>query len=142
MRVITGVILLSVFAAMGCDTKPTINNVTDLADALEARGLQVQSREQLPMPKGRHFRFDEGIGLNGPDLRVELIRIDDPKVYKIAVGAGVILALAETEAEQRIPGRPNAYYSQPYWIIVRQEPEPGVVQAALNKTLTLTDPPS
>ncbi len=127
-------------AGFGCDTATPINGVDDIADALVKRGLNVESREQVPKPTGRHFRFDESIALNGPDLRVEIIRINDEKVYKIARSAGVIIALGESVAGQRFPGRPDLYLSQPYMIVVRQEPQPGQVQAALQEILTFDAP--
>ena len=128
--------LFLTFVCAGCGSTVSINGVDDIADELIVRGVQVESREPLPLPDGRHFRFDEGIALNGPELRVELIRIDDKKVYKIAVSAGVIIALGEHSAERRFPDRPNLYMSQPYMIVVRQEPAAGQVQSALQEFLT------
>lgn len=125
-----------VVLTVGCGAGVTINGVDDIADALEKQGLAVESREQLPKPEGKHFRFDEAIALNGPELRVEIIRIDDEKVYKIARSAGVIIALGEHSAGQRFPGRPDIFMSQPYMIVVRQEPAAGQVQAELQKILT------
>jgi len=132
------VILNAVLAiATGCQPGVTINGVDDIANALVNEGLNVESREQLPKPKSRHFRFDEAIALNGPELRIEITRIDDEKVYKIARSAVALIALAENDAEQRFPGRPDVYLSQPYMIVVRQEPQAGQVQAALSKILTV-----
>lgn len=126
-------------ACTACNSKPTINNAADLTAQLQRSGLNIESQEQLPKPKGRHFRWDEGVGLNGPDLRIEIIRIDDEKIYKIAVSAGVIIALGENEAGQRFPGRPDIYYSQPYMIVVRQEPQKGQVQAALQEIVVFDE---
>ena len=142
MRLVSGrftfSIALFVLAVMtvGCEAGVAINGVDDIANVLENRGIAVESREPLPKPEGKHFRFDEAIALNGPELRVEIVRIDDEKVYKIARSAGVIIALGEYSAGQRFPGRPDLYMSQPYMIVVRQEPTPGQVHAELQKILT------
>lgn len=123
----------------GCGSGVTIDSADDIGDALEREGLIVESREPVPQPKSRHVRFDETIALNGPELRVEIIRINDERVYKIARSMGVIFALGENAAGQRFPGRPDLYMSQPYMIVVRQEPESGQVQAALQKILNFDE---
>jgi len=128
--------VLALICAAGCGSGVTINSAEDIGDALEREGLVVESREAVPQPKSRHVRFDEAIALNGPELRVEIIRINDERVYKVARSMGPIFALAENSAGQRFPGRPDLYMSQPYMIVVRQEPEAGQVQAALQKVLT------
>lgn len=130
---------IAVLAFCGCGLKPSISGVEDIGKQLIANGIVVESTETLPQPESRYIRFDETLALNGPELRVEIIRINDERVYKNFARAGAIIAIGEVAAEQRFPGRPDLYMSKPYVIIVRQEPQKGQVQAALEKVLTFDE---
>jgi hypothetical protein len=120
---------------MGCGAPASYSTVDELLNGLQAKGLQFDERGPVPMPQGRHFRFDEGLRVSGADLWVELIRIDDPKVFDIAKSASALLVIAEASAGRELPGKPEIHTRQPFLVVVRQEPTPGHVSAILNAVL-------
>lgn len=119
----------------GCTGSKSYGTVDALLGAMQSRGLQFEERGPVPMPQGRHFRFDEGVRVSAADLWVEIIRIDDPKVFDIARSASALLVLTEADAGRALPGKPEIYPRQPFVVVVRQEPEPGQVLRILNTVL-------
>ena len=122
-------------ALVHCQVTPRITTATHLAKALKGEGVSYTSTERLPQPESGRFRFDEAIALVGEELRVEIIRIEDQRIYDIAKSAGVILLLAEAVAGQKFPGKPALYYRQPFIVVVRQEPVQGGVLEALDQLM-------
>jgi len=129
-------IVVSWIAIPGCGlqfSRPT--TAAGLAEALAKRGIAYERTEPAKMPQGKHFRFDEGIVLIGPELWVEILRIEDDRVFDVARRAGPLLTIAEAVAEREFPGKPELYARDPFLAIVRQEPAPGTVLGALNRVL-------
>ena len=66
------------------------------------------------MPNGSHFRFDEGIRIKGQGLFVDILRIEDRRVFDIAKSAGRLLVVAEAVAGQPIPDNPSVFARHPF----------------------------
>lgn len=141
MIAVRGVAILGVMglAIAGCGGTKSYSTVDGLLGALEAVGLRFEERGTVPMPDGKHFRFDEGVRVSGPGLWVEIIRIDDPKVFEIAEGGAAFLALAEASSGREFPGKPEVYARQPFLVVVREEPEAGHVAGLLERVLPAGD---
>lgn len=129
-------LLCAVAAALGGCMKPAPPaTAAELAQRLTQEGVSYNSTKELPLPSGSHFRFDEGIALESDTLWVELIRIEDTKVFNIARDGSGLLILAEASAGRELPGKPKIYTRRPYLVVVRQEPSDGYILAALNEIL-------
>ena len=124
--------MLGACVAPGPD-KPT--NTAELGAELKKSGVAWDSTAPAPQPKGGRVRFDEAVILKGVDLWVELIRIDDKRIYDLAESASQLLTISEAVAGQPFPGKPKVYTRQPFLVIVRQEPAEGSVLAALNEVM-------
>lgn len=116
----------------GCMDRQKIETAADLAGALQREGLDYATQVPAALPKMRAGRIDEGISLQGDGLSVDIIRIEDERTYKAFRGMGALLGVAEATAGQRLPQRPDLYSHQPFVIVVREEPNPGQIQKALN----------
>lgn len=128
------------FVAVGltaCGGTARYPNIDALAPAMKAEGLAYTDSRSLPAPKGRHLRIDEGRVLFSDAFWVEIMRIEDKKVFDIARRAAGILTIAEAYTERKFPGKPEIYTRAPYVIIVREEPEPGFVLSIVNALLPL-----
>ncbi len=129
------VVALCGFLLNACMPSPPPSTASDLAQALRGKGLAYNDTVSLPKPQGKHLRFDEAIGLTGPEYVVELIRIEDKRVFDIAAQASGLLTLTEAKIGQELPGKPEIYTRQPFIVIVRKEPAPGTVLDILNRIL-------
>jgi hypothetical protein len=107
----------------------------ELVEALADAGLVYTDTTPLPQPTGGRFRFDECVAYSSDELWVEIIRIEDKKIFDLARQAMGILVIAQAKVGREFPGKPEAYTRQPFVIIVRQEPQPGHVLALLNQVL-------
>jgi len=130
-----GSLLLVVVAVAACQSQPPIRNAADVVAALQKAGIVIESQEPAPQPKGGRVRFDEGVRLKGTGFEMDVLRIDDDKVYDIATKVGPLLAMAEAKAGSEIPGKPDIHYSKPFIIVVRRNPDAPDVAAALQGVL-------
>lgn len=128
-------LVVGISAMAGCSTAPKIETAGDLVAQLQTAGVQFDSQEPAPMPKGEYFRFDEGLRLKGQDLFLDVLRIEDERVFGIAKSAGAILAVAEASAGQHIPDNPEVFARRPFVIVIRQQPEGSSIQATLANLL-------
>ncbi len=122
-------IILLAALLVGCGASAP-KTATALAERLKDEGITYDELRELPKPGGR-LKFDELIALVSDELWVEIVRIEDDRVYEVAVAAGALLRLAETEVGRELPGNPSLHAHDPLVIIVRQEPAEGAVAAAL-----------
>lgn len=120
---------------LGCGAAPNITNASALISELQRAGIQVDSQGPAPTPTGSHFRFDEGIRVQGPDLFADVLRIEDRRVFDIARSAGRLLVVAEAAAGQPIPERPEVYSRHPFVVVIRQQPEGQMLEKTLAKVL-------
>lgn len=102
---------------------------------MQRAGIQVDSQGPAPTPTSSHFRLDEGIRIQGPDLFAEILRIEDRRVFDIARSAGRLLVVAEAAADQPIPERPEVYFRHPFVVVIRQQPEGQMLEKTLAKIL-------
>ncbi|GMV91057.1 MAG: hypothetical protein AMXMBFR82_08350 [Candidatus Hydrogenedentota bacterium] len=128
-----------VLALAGCTMAPQINTAGDLVAKLQKKGVSIKSQEPAPTPQGQHFRFDEGITVKGDNLWIDILRISDQKVFNIAKDASGLLVIAEAEAGQEIPGKPETYTRYPFVVIIRQQPQGADLLTAL-KTILPPEP--
>jgi hypothetical protein len=122
-------------AFLGCSTGYSLETAQDLANALAAEGIAYDATEPLdppPLPRGR---IDEILALNGEGLRVEIMRVEDRRIFDIAKSAVGLLVLGEAVAGQKFKGRPDVVSRYPFAVVIRGEPEPGMVRDALSRIL-------
>ena len=124
---------LAMVALAGCGS--SIETANELAEALVKEGIEYDSIEKVRTFRSKYAKIEEAIALKGDNLHVEIFRIEDRRTYKAFAGSVLLLAVAEKETGQRLPGRPSLYSKQPFVIVVRQEPEVGVVKRALENIL-------
>ncbi|GMW00772.1 MAG: hypothetical protein AMXMBFR84_19090 [Candidatus Hydrogenedentota bacterium] len=127
----SGIAVLVVLLA-GCGTQPDeIRGAEALVTALMDSGIPVTSRSAAPMPTGDHFRFDEGIRIEGPGLLADVLRIEDNRVFDIAKSAGRLLVATEAVVGQPIPESPDVYARHPFVVVIRQQPGDNALREAL-----------
>ncbi len=132
-----GLVLL-VFAVLGvtaCSSAPQIVVVDDLIAQLKSAGIQIDSQEPAPKPAGQYFRFDEGIRVKGPGLFLDILRIEERRVFDIAKSAGKLLVVAEAVAGQHIPDNPAVFARHPFVVVIREQPDGAGVGPLLAKLL-------
>jgi hypothetical protein len=129
---VCGVALLGVAA---CSSAPRIATADELIARLRQAGVAIESQEPAPMPTGNYFRFDEGIRVKGTDLFLDILRIEDRRVFDIAKSAGKLLAVAEVSAGQHIPDNPEVFARHPFVVIIRQQPAGATLEPTLAKLL-------
>ncbi len=128
------ILALSVGVA-GCASTPPILTAADLAEALQRGGVAYDSAESFDFSGMAPARIDEGLGLTGQNLEVAILRITDERTYKQLGNAAFLLALVEKRAPSLPAAPPELYFSKPFAVVIRAEPEAGQVRAALEKIL-------
>ncbi len=124
-RRIGGALLaLIVLGACGCGPRAA-RTPEELAEALRREGVAYEVAETAALPKVDA----RGLRLRGERLSVELYRIDDEEHRKLAGAAAALAARGQEQAGEPRPLRPVV--RGPFLVIVREEPTPGQVEAAL-----------
>ncbi len=131
----TAVGFLAVLNIAACTSAPRILVADDLVAELRNAGVPIETQEPAPMPNGSHFRFDEGIRIKGQGLFVDILRIEDRRVFDIAKSAGRLLVVAEAVAGQPIPDNPSVFARHPFVVIIREQPEGLALEHTLAKIL-------
>ncbi len=116
--------------AAGCAKAPP-ETAEALADRLARAGIPHDEVKVMPAPSGRHLTIDERVALISDETYIEVLRIEDNRVFDVAKSASVLLSAIEVAVERELPGKPETYPHKPFVVIVRQEPEPGATAAAL-----------
>ena len=117
---------LPILLAAGCGRRGP-EAVPDLAAALKAEGLRYEVVETAALPRIQA----DGRRLRGEGLDVALYCIEDERDMKRAVAAvGIVSGLAAKGAGGRELG---CHVVKPFLVVVRAEPEPGQVAAALQR---------
>lgn len=127
--------LLTVLNIAACTSAPGVAVADDLVAELRNAGVPIETQEPAPKPTGDHFRFDEGVRVKGEGLFVDILRIEDRRVFDIAKSAGRLLIVAEAAAGQPIPDNPSVYARHPFVVIIRQQPEGLALEQTLAKLL-------
>jgi len=119
----------------GCAQQAQPKTVNEFIAALAQAGVTYESTAAVDLSKLRHAKVSEAVKLTGPDLNVEIWRIDDQRTFKALVGSGVLLTAAQLKVGQALPGKPDLYAKQPFAVIVRQQPEGAPVTKALERLM-------
>ncbi len=119
----------------GCTMTPPINTADDLAAALQRNGVAYATTEPVDVHSIPIAKIDEGLTLTGENLNVTILRITDPRTYKIATSATFILGFVKSAAADMPQQPPDVYLSKPFVVIIRTEPVKGGVRTALEKTV-------
>jgi hypothetical protein len=128
-RLLTALVLLAALGASGCRREEPAPSVDELAAALRAHGVAFTVEETAALPRLRA----QGLRLTGPELEVEVYRIDDEKQMALAATAA---QMAQAAGATTAGARPlQACVSSPFLVIVRREPAAGQVAAALAQAL-------
>jgi len=124
-----GALICLLLLAAGCGRRPSVD-VHEVAAALREHGINYEVEETAALASLRA----EGLRLAGPALVVELYSIPDEKKMELASRAA---GMAQAAARRAPAAQPlKAYVHGPLLVIVRREPEPGRVAAALGRILT------
>lgn len=125
---------LAAITILACCSAPRIDTVDALVAALERQGFAFTERTPFSL-NIRYARIDESIALEGDGLTMEILRITDRRTWGVVSDGAMILALAESRAGREFPGRPDIIVRAPFVVVVRQEPAPGAVRAAVESLL-------
>ncbi len=108
----------------GCHRRKPAISVDELAALLRAHGVAYEVAETAALPRVQA----DGLRLTGKGLEVELYRFDDAKDLDLA-------ARAARMAQSASAGTIQAIVRAPFLVVVRAEPKPGQVAAALAQAL-------
>lgn len=122
------------YGAAACQFFTPPETAQELADALNRHGIGYTEAEPLDFSGMRFAKIDEGLRLTGEDLRMEILRIEDPRTFEMASSAGFLLRLFDDQINESL-GAPDMFVSKPFVVIIRQEPEPGETRRALQVIL-------
>jgi hypothetical protein len=121
--------------AAACSSAPRITTAGELIAKLQDAGIQIDTQSPAPKPSGDYFRFDEGIRVTGPDLLLDVLRIEDRRVFDIAKSAGKLLVVTDAVAGRHIPDNPSIFARHPFVVAVRLQPGGTHVEQILAKLL-------
>ncbi len=121
--------------ATGCTGFVPPKTAQDLARSLDRRGIAFERTEPLDFATMRFAKIEEGLRLTGEDLRIEILRIEDPRTFEVASSAGFLLRLFDDPGAEGALGAPEIYAAKPFVVVIRQEPEPGKTRRALQAIL-------
>ncbi|MEO7995277.1 MAG: hypothetical protein ABI743_12835, partial [bacterium] len=112
-------VLLLAATTVGCNAGRSVKPVDcqKLARRLQLEGIAWDQIQEPPIPNLPGRQWDENVMLSGPGLNVELYRIDATKPYQDFLANG-------TNSGQVIG-------HEPFVVVVKQEPSPGAVKAAM-----------
>ncbi|MHC4480872.1 MAG: hypothetical protein ACYS1C_07890 [Planctomycetota bacterium] len=119
--------LLLCLAACAACGRGRPQSVKSLAAGLREQGLRYEVSETASLPKIRC----EGLRLLGPELEVEIFRIDNDDHLELVAKAAGLASAAQALAREAHPVR--THVRAPYLIVVRREPADGQVAAALSR---------
>lgn len=113
-----------------------IDTAEKLAEQLKENGVAFTSQGQANnVPRPPRVNIDEAIELTGPQLHVEVLRIDEEesrKMFTMAIAfVGMADKLAVQKTEQSLQDRPKIYSHDTLIVVVREEPRDGLVQEAM-----------
>jgi len=129
------VIAVAALILSACAIKPRIESAADLAAALQRNGIVHTAATPVDVSIVRFAKIDEGLTLTGENLNVTILRITDPRTYKVATSATFILGFVKSAAPEMPDQPPEVYLSNPFAVIIRAEPAEGAVRAALEKII-------
>lgn len=126
---------IGVLAGCGVIAPAKLETADDLAAALDRKGIDYDTSEPVDVSGFRFARIDEGVVLRGTDRRIDILRVEDERTFKIAKTANALLNFAEDKVGQEIPGKPVIFSRHPFIVIIRGEDETGPTARALESLL-------
>ena len=120
---------------IACDTPAPIETAGDLAKALQNNGIQYDSAAPLDLSGMTFAQIDEGVQLTGNGLRVEILRVEDDRTFKIVSSMGLLLKALNEKLGDVPLEPPDVITRQPFVVVVRLEPERGQVRRILDRVL-------
>lgn len=127
--------MIAALLLSACALQPRIETAVDLAAALKRHGVAFTAAEPESFGDMRYAKIDEGLTLTGENLHINILRISDPRTYKITTSATFILGLVKNVAPDMPQQPPDVYLSEPFAVVIRAEPAEGAVRAALEKII-------
>ncbi len=129
------VTLVGCLSILACSALKPIESAEDLAIALKDGGIAIQTQEPIDFSSMRFAKIDEGLSLRGESVRIDILRIEDERTFKVMVGAGNLLTGLGDLLESEAAGPPDTYVRRPFALIIREEPRPGEVREILSRLL-------
>jgi hypothetical protein len=128
-RFLLAALLACLVAGCGREAQPQPVGLADLAAALRQAGVDYEVSEKAALP---HVKAG-GLRLTGKDLSVEVYRLEDADKLAKAAEAVAAAARIQEQAGARSPMRPCVRGQ--FLVIVRREPQDGLVESALARAL-------
>lgn len=128
-------ITIAALVLSACALQPRIETAADLAAALKRNGVAFTEAQPESFGEMRYAKIDEGLTLTGENLHINILRISDPRAYKVTTSATFILGLVKNVAPEMQQQPPEIYLSEPFAVVIRAEPAEGHVRAALEKII-------
>ncbi|KQC14515.1 MAG: hypothetical protein APR63_14095 [Desulfuromonas sp. SDB] len=110
-----------------------IENVEELSLQLKSRGLDIVSEDSLDITSLTHARIEEAVLVQGENLKIEIYRIEDQRTFKLFIGSGILISGIEEELGEVSEIPEKMWFKQPFIVIIREEPQPGLVAEALDE---------
>jgi hypothetical protein len=115
--------------------KNKIDDIGKLSLKLQDQGLKIISEETIDISSLTHATIDEAILLRGEKLELEVYRIEDSRTFKLFVGSGVLISIAEQEGGGVSDISKKMWFKEPFIVLIEKEPRKGIVEDALNEIL-------
>jgi hypothetical protein len=129
-------VLLGSICMVGCGgLSPKLDTAGDLAQALKDGGVAWETSSGISFGSMRYAKIDEGIALEGDGVRVDILRITDHRTYNIMSSAAALMGIMGDELDESAVQPPEIYRSEPFVIVIRNEPQSGQVASVLENIL-------
>jgi hypothetical protein len=122
------VALLGLALLTACRSTEPIETASDLANALQNKGIQFDSTEVLDLSGMGFAQVNEGVRVTGNGLRVEILRVEDERTFKIVSSLGSFLKALNERFDDAPLSPPDVIARHPFVVVVRLEPEPGEIR--------------
>jgi hypothetical protein len=114
-----------------------IDTAAKLAQALKREGIRFDGVYEVERERNKMSRLvDEAVSLEAESVWVEIFRIEKEKYFNMAAMAVGLRRGVESSMSGEVGDKlVDSYVRRPFVVMVMQEPEPGVVRAALKRIL-------
>ncbi|MFP4501058.1 MAG: hypothetical protein ACLFTT_08670 [Candidatus Hydrogenedentota bacterium] len=123
------------------------DSVSAWADALrDTAGFPNAEQAPAELPSMRRAQIDASTALADDGLRIEILKITDERTWKAFLGASMIMTGTqsrmfdvmqhdEPDGASDTLKQPKVYPAPPYVVVVREEPEDGMVERAFERII-------
>ena len=129
------VALLGLVSLTACQSPEPIETASDLANALQSKGMQFDSLDAIDLSGMGFAQVDEGVRVTGNGLRVEILRVEDERTFKLVSSLGSLLKALNERFDDAPVNPPDVIARHPFVVVVRQESEPGEVRRIVERLL-------